>query len=265
VILFGDNTSGPGGARRLTAALRRAAGGEVLIATDGEGVPARRLKEQGVNLDLAPVADVPGAGSVVAGRAFSGSPAQVGEKAAAAVRAYAAQGIAATAKHFPGFGRATETTDDVPVTIRASRTALRRDLVPFRAAVGANVPLVMVSHALYPALDTRRVASQSRPVIEGLLRRRLGFKGAVITDSIEARGLIHRKPGPVDEGRAVAQAAERSIEAGADLLLMTGRGSWVRVYPALLARARRDPQFRARVEEAAARVRRLKLWLRRRR
>jgi beta-N-acetylhexosaminidase len=108
----------------------------------------------------------------------------------------------------------------------------------------------MASHALYPAFDRDRIASQSRALLVSLLRERLGFRGVVVTDSIEAQAVLARS--------GVAEAAERSVEAGADLVLMTGSGSWNLVQPRLVRRARRDAEFRARVREAAARVRRLK-------
>ena len=96
--------------------------------------------------------------------------------------------------------------------------------MPFRAAVNAGVPLVMLSHALYPALDRRRIASQSRPVVTGLLRGRLGYDGVVITDSLEAAAVLARS--------GVGAAAERSVRAGADLILMTGSASWNAGVPA---------------------------------
>jgi beta-N-acetylhexosaminidase len=206
----------------------------------------------GVNVNLAPVADVAGSvGSVVFARAFAGDGQAVARSTAAAVRGYAAERVGATAKHFPGLGRATANTDDTPVTVPASRTELdQTDLLPFRAAVRAKVPLVMVSHALYPALDRARIASQSPAVVDGLLRRRLGFRGVVVTDSLEAQAVLDRSD--------VAQAAERSVAAGVDLVLMTGSGSFNQVQPRLLARARRDPAFRRQVTRAADRVLALK-------
>jgi beta-N-acetylhexosaminidase len=104
----------------------------------------------------------------------------------------------------------------------------------------------MASHALYPALDGRRIASQSRSILHSLLRESLGFEGVVITDSMEAQAVIDRS--------SVETAALRSIAAGADLVLMTGAGSYPRVYEAVLERARRSRSFRRRVEESAARV-----------
>jgi beta-N-acetylhexosaminidase len=103
----------------------------------------------------------------------------------------------------------------------------------------------MASHALYPSLDKKRIASQSPTILDGLLRRRLGFRGAVVTDSVEADAVLSRS--------SVEVAGARSMAAGADLVLMTGAGSYTPVYERLLSRARRSPRFRRRIEEAAGR------------
>jgi len=143
-------------------------------------------------------------------------------------------------------GGATRNTDDAPVSIGRSAEALDEDLAPFRAAIAAGVPLVMVSHARYPALDPERIASQSPAIVVGLLRRRLGYRGAVMTDSMEAAAAVATG--------SLELTAERSVRAGVDVLLTTGRGSYLRIHRALLALARRSPDFRARVLAAAARV-----------
>ena len=276
VILFGKNVAGPDALRALTAGFQRAARGGALVATDQEGgairsvafappessqaalgtpaaarasasAAARALRRAGLNLNLAPVADVGSSGSVVAGRAFPGDATTVGGLVEASVRAHSRERVAATVKHFPGLGSARDNTDDAPVTIDAPRTQLERsDLPPFRAASRAGVPLVMTSHALYPAYDRARIASQSPVLIQRVLRRELGFRGVVVTDSIEAEAVTARSD--------VAVAAERAVEAGSDLVLMTGSGSWREIYPQLLRRARSSAGFRARVREAAGRV-----------
>lgn len=259
VVLFGGNISSARQTRRLTGEIQRVAQHDALIATDQEGGPirnlpfaetAKELGDAGVNVNLAPVADVAQPGSVMATRAFTGD---VPEQVVEASRELAGAGVLPTVKHFPGFGRATENTDDAPVTIDASRAELERDLEPFRAAIEAGAPLVMASHALYPALDPERIASQSPAVLDDLLRGELGFEGAAMTDSLEADAVLARS--------SVEIAAERSLAAGADLLLMTGRGSWIKVFPHLLRRARRSPALRARIAESAARVARLRRLL----
>jgi len=281
VILFGPNVVDAQSVRALTRELQRSAGGSALVVTDQEGgeirslsfaAPeaspatlgdvetagatardgARDLRAAGVNVNLAPVADVASdPASVLAGRAYPGGPDEVARLVTAAVEAHARERVGATVKHFPGLGGATVNTDDGSATIEDSREALEAVALPsFRSAVRAGAPLVMASHALYPALDPDAIASQSRPILVELLRERLGFEGAVITDSIEAQAVLDRSD--------VATAAERSVQAGADIVLMTGSGSWNLVYPRLLARARRDPSFRARVGDAAARALALK-------
>lgn len=279
-ILFRENVDSPGQLRSLTGGLQRAGGGSVLVAADQEGgtvrvvdfaasaigqadqrtpaaaataarAAARDLRGDGINVNLAPVADVvDGPGSAVAGRAYPGSPAAVAANVASAVRGASAGHGGATAKHFPGFGPGDRNTDLGPVTIARPAAALRADLAPFRAAVDAGVPLVMASHALYPALDPGRIASQSPAILQDLLRRELHFHGAIVTDSIEARAVIRRSD--------VGTAAVRSVAAGADLVLMTGPGSFRLVFPRLLAEARRSVTFRARVSDAVEHVLALK-------
>jgi beta-N-acetylhexosaminidase len=277
VILFGANGGSPADWRRLTRSLQQAAGGRALIMVDQEGgeirtvdhvgpaeaqpfqgppasvrraarAAGRGLRAAGVNVNLAPVADVPRSGSVMATRSFAGGEREIAARTRASIRGLRDGRVAATGKHFPGLGAARVNTDDGPATIRSP---VARDLVPFRAAVDEGVPLVMLSHASYPALDARNIASQSRAIAAGLLRRRLGFEGVIVTDSLEAAAVLARS--------AIADAAERSIRAGADLILMTGSASWNEVYPRLLSEAHTDPAFRKRIRDSAARVLALKL------
>jgi beta-N-acetylhexosaminidase len=276
VILFGGNIAGPRQLRELTRAIRRQ-GGRPIVAVDQEGgsirrlpwapptrsapdqlaagtvrsdatAAARALRSAGVTVVLAPVADVPSiSGAALASRAFSTDPLVASVAVRTAVRGWRDGGVAATAKHFPGLGGAPGNTDDAVVAIRRSRDQLEAvDLPPFAAAIAAGVPLVMVGHARYPALDRLRIASQSRPVIEGVLRDELGFHGVVVTDSMEARASLATGD--------ITRVSERAIRAGADIVLLTGRGSYRPVYAHLLALARRSPAFRERVRESAARV-----------
>ncbi len=276
-ILFRDNVLSAQQAKALTSQLRRGAQSPPLICVDQEGgairilhwvgptrsapeqraagteradakAAARGLRAAGANVSLAPVADVPSVpGAALAGRAFSPDSGAAGDSVAAAVRGWREGGVAPAVKHFPGLGGARVNTDHGSVTIARSAAQLRRrDLGPFRRAIEAGVPLVMVGHARYPAIDRSRIASQSKVVIEGLLREDLGFRGVVITDSTEAAAVL-----AVSD---VAQAAVRNVRAGVDIVLTTGRGSYIHVYRALLAEAKRDPAFRVRVRESAARV-----------
>jgi beta-N-acetylhexosaminidase len=275
-ILFRDNVVSPAQLKALTGALHDAAPDTPLICVDQEGGEVRTLpwagpeapqSEQaaagteradarragrdlgaaGITVTLAPVADVPSvSGAALAGRAFSSDPATTAKAVAEAIAGWHQSGIATTAKHFPGLGGATVNTDDGPATIDRTPDELQADLEPFRSAIAAGTEFVMVSSATYPALDGLHIASQSPAIIDGVLRRDLGFDGVVMTDSLEAAAV--RAVGDVE------QAAVASVAAGVDVILTTGRGSYIHVYRALLGRARSDPEFRARVRESAARV-----------
>jgi beta-N-acetylhexosaminidase len=274
-ILFRDNAVSPAQVRTLTATLRKA-GGAPIVCLDQEGGdvrvlpwagPQRSAPEQqaagsvhadaldagkalhdvGVTTTLAPVADVPSVdGAALAGRAFARDPKTAADAVSDAIQGWHAGGVTTTAKHFPGLGGATVNTDDGPSTITRTPEELQDDLAPFRAAIAAGTEFVMASHATYPALDGLHIASQSPAIIDGLLRRDLGFDGVVMTDSLEAAAV--QATGDIDA------AAVASIEAGVDVILTTGRGSYTRVYGALLARAKSDARFRARVRTSAARV-----------
>lgn len=281
VTLFEDNVVSPAQVRGLTATLQRAAGGDALIATDQEGgtvrqlpfaapassqpalttpeaaraaaqATARDLRAVGVNVNLAPVADL-AEGPVVRGRSFAGEPARVATLVGAAVRGAQAGGVAATAKHFPGLAGAGENTDDASVTIdRPVAPGLR----PFTAAAEAGAPLIMVGHALYPRVDRERIASQS-PAVLRLLRDEVGFEGVAVTDSLEAEAVVARSE--------VDVAAVRSLRAGIDLLLTTGKGSHLRVVRRLSAAIGTSAAVRERAQEAARRVGALRARLARRR
>ena len=275
--MFGGNVASPSQLRGLTGSLQDAAGGGALISVDQEGGLVRRipfagprhgqpdqgsvarvrrlageagegLRSLGVNVNFAPVADVPSRpGADMFRRAFAGGPGAVASRVVAAIDGYRAGRVAATAKHFPGLGAAPRNTDEASVVIRRSASQLRRaDLVPFRSAIAARVPLIMVSHATYPSLDARRIASQSRPVISGLLRSEMRFEGAVITDALEANAVLRRW--------SVTNAAERSLAAGCDLLLLTRPSSRRPVVRHLAARAAVSRAVGIRVRQAVARV-----------
>jgi beta-N-acetylhexosaminidase len=288
VILFASNIAGPRQLRRLTGTLQAAAraGGQppLLIAVDQEGGSVKRitwapptlspaemaaagraaarsqgratgtaLRRLGVNLDLAPVMDVPTSTSSfiwAQGRAWSFSPRTTARVATAFAVGLGRGRVIAAAKHFPGLGRARVSTDLAVVTIRAPALRLASGLVPFRRAVRHGVPLVMLSTARYPEYASHAAAWSPR-IISGVLRSRLGFAGATITDSLNAAASVRGVP--------VAGVALRSARAGADLLLLTGgpRRS-AAVYRDLVAAARAGTLPRAQLARSYRRILRLK-------
>jgi len=167
----------------------------VAAARDAGRGAGRNLASVGLNVNLAPVLDVyraPGNFDDQFGRSYSTSAHQVSRLGASFIAAQQATGVAATAKHFPGLGAADafQNTDEQPVTLDVPRSVLRgTDEYPYKAAIQAGVKLVMVSWAVYPALDPRAPAGLSAKVVGGELRQRLGFTGVTITDALEAGAL----------------------------------------------------------------------------
>jgi beta-N-acetylhexosaminidase len=177
----------------------------------------RNLRAVGMNVNLAPVLDVyrqTGDFDDQLGRSYSTSPDVVSELGADFIRAQQSQGVAATAKHFPGLGAAarSQNTDAGPVTLTLSSSTIRSvDESPFRAAIAAGVKLIMASWAVYPSLDGSRPAGLSSVVVQGELRRRLGYHGVTITDSLKAKALL--------AFGTFADRAELAAGAGMDLIL----------------------------------------------
>ena len=201
----------------------------------------------GINVNLAPVVDVGHADTAdtIVSRVFSDDAATVGAVGAGFIEGLQGAGVAATAKHFPALGLATENTDFAPVTVDASAREIEADLVPFEDAIDAGVRLVMVSSAVFPAVSGDEQAVYSEKVIEGMLRKDLGFKGAVVTDDLEAPAA----------GTTPGDAAVRAIRAGADLALLAGTGTAsANAFQAVSRAARKGRISRKRLEEAYARV-----------
>jgi beta-N-acetylhexosaminidase len=180
-------------------------------------VEARELSRLGVGVNLAPCADVAVAGSdpVIGDRSYGPDPEAVAARVAARIRGLQAHGVAACAKHFPGLGAVPKDPHAVLPTIGLAAEAMERvHLPPFQAAFRSGVAMVMSSHVCYPGLGEPPglPATFSPALIRGLLRRRLGFGGAILTDDLEMGALRHLG--------SIGEAAVRAAEAGHDLLLI---------------------------------------------
>jgi len=184
-----------------------------------------------MNVNLAPVLDVyraPGGFDDQFQRSYSMNPRVVSGLGAAMIKGQQAAGVAATAKHFPGLGVAAteEDTDKLPVTLDVPLSELRTiDEYPYQAAIAAGVKLVMVSWAIYPALDPKLPAGLSPAIVGGELRQRLGFTGVTITDALEA--------GALQPFGTIRNRARMAAQAGMDLILCSalkpGEGGQARI------------------------------------
>jgi beta-N-acetylhexosaminidase len=184
---------------------------------------AQVLQGVGMNVNLAPVLDVYyTAGDFIDEyqRSYSNNAGTVSSCGQAFIKAQQALDVAATAKHFPGLGAATATqnTDTGPVTLTQSLTQLRNvDEYPYQAAIAAGVKLIMVSWAVYTALDSANPAGFSSTVVRSELRSRLGFTGVTCTDALEA--------GAISSSLTTSQRAVRAATAGMDLILCSARST----------------------------------------
>jgi beta-N-acetylhexosaminidase len=170
----------------------------------------------GVTMDLAPVADVdagagPSASNPDGQRSFSGDAATASSYTVAFMKGLQQGGVIPVVKHFPGLGGATGNTDNGPASTPPIATLRSTGLLPFRAAVSAGAPAVMIANAAVPGL-TSLPASLAPAVITGLLRQQLGFGGLVLTDSLSAGAIT-------SAGYDLDHAAVAAIAAGADMVL----------------------------------------------
>ena len=175
----------------------------------------RQARLVGLNWVLGPVCDVNNnpANPVINVRAWGENPATAGALAAAFVRGCQSEGVLACAKHFPGHGdTSTDSHLQLPL-IPHNRARLEAvELPPFKAAIAADVASVMTAHLQLPALDAKRPATLSGPVLTDLLRRDLGFGGLVVTDALVMDAITSHV--------GAGEAAVLAFEAGADLILM---------------------------------------------
>jgi beta-N-acetylhexosaminidase len=213
---------------------------------------AANLRDLGINVNLAPVLDLAWPGGTIAAeeRGFGATPARVQATAIPFAAAMQAGGVAATGKHFPGFGAARVNTDFAVQRIGLSKRELRRrDEAPFRSFIADGGDLIMLSTAIYPAFSTRPAAF-SRSIATDELRSRLGFEGVSITDALGSVA-VRAYGGP---GRAALAA----VGAGVDLLLYAGPGEAAQAHRALLRGLRAGTLGRVGFEESAERVLRLR-------
>ena len=290
LILFARNLKSPEQVWQLTHDLQReareAGRPPLLIALDQEGGPVQRLKAPftmipaarelgrtatpeeveelarrvarelalvGVNLNLAPVLDVPRSPACpLWPRAYSSDPEQAARFALAAIRGYLAGGVIPVAKHFPGLGDTLADSHEVLPASLSGDPDRQADLLPFREAVAAGVPAVMTAHLLVPQWDDLP-ATLSAVALQSWLRQKLGFQEVVITDDLEMGAIAGQLP--------MAQAARQALAAGADLLLICNNWEAAPETVRLLAA---DPGLPPRARESAARLERLRRRLPRR-
>lgn len=224
--------------------------GDLRIARRLGRAMGREMAAVGIHWDFAPVLDVNSnpRNPVIGVRSYGARPAAAARVALEVERGLRSAGILTTGKHFPGHG---DTADDshfvLPVVKHDARRLARVELAPFRAAVRAGIPGLMTAHVLYPAWDRRVAASFSPTILQGILRRQLGFRGIIVSDDLSMAA--------ARRGQTIEEAALRALLAGADVLLLChDPQAQRRVHRFLTDRVKRGDLPVDRVNEALRRV-----------
>jgi beta-N-acetylhexosaminidase len=289
VVLFRPNIADPAQVAALVRELRAAAPADLplLVSVDQEGGLVQRVRAPatvwpamlsvgaagdpvrtqavgralgaelaalGIGWDFAPVLDVHTnpANPVIGTRAFATTPEAVTAHALAFWRGLRAAGLVGCGKHFPGHGDTrVDSHHDLPVVDHDLERLRRVELAPFVAAIAAGAEALMTAHVLYPALDPDRPATLSRRIATGLLRDELGFAGVLVSDDLGLKAVAERY--------SIEDIATGAIDAGVDHLIIREPETRQRAaHAAIVAAAEASPDFRARVEQSAARVAELK-------
>lgn len=248
VLLYVDSEGGR--VDRLSPLVGPAPAGEALaqappeVAREAGRAVGESLSLFGFDVDFAPVVDLDRgeAGNALDHRYLGRSPEQVVERASAFLEGLHAAGVGGCLKHFPGLGPSRGDTHFEAGLVELSAEELEEDLEPF-GHLGDLAGMVMVAHAVYPALDPeRRPATLAPPITHDLLRGRLGFRGVAVADDLEMHAL--------DAWGDLPERCERALLAGCDLLPVCHTLDAV---PAIVERLAR-PELAGRVAEARARL-----------
>lgn len=209
---------------------------------------AEELKSLGVNVNFAPVLDIGYKNSIMSPRVYGMDAAKVSDFAIAAIKGYSSGGVIPCAKHFPGLGRATVDPHKAPVVIKADLKSLQTtDFLPFKRAVDAKVAMVMVSHAVYPALDKVNMGSVSPVIQTQLLRKTMGFDGIIISDDMEMGAAL--------ANGALGEVAVKAVLAGTDIILVCHTPEkQVQAYDGILAAVNSGRISEERINESVYRI-----------
>jgi beta-N-acetylhexosaminidase len=216
-----------------------------------------QLKQAGVNIDLAPVADVVpasiGDSNAPIGaldRGYGSTPGNVGPHVAAFINGMDAAGVMTSVKHFPGLGRVKGNTDFSSGVVDTVTVRGDDDLAPFAAGIQAGSDLVMVSTVTYTKIDPKNRAVFSPTIIQGILRGDLRYGGVVITDDVGAAAEVASVP--------AGQRATRFVAAGGDIVITAKASLTSTMVSALVAKAQQDKAFAALLQSSVRRVLTLK-------
>jgi len=235
-----------GGATELPGNMALGATRSLALAQAAGWVLGRELRALGASMNFGPCLDVNvnPANPVVGTRSFGDDPAWVADLGVALTLGLQAEGVLASAKHFPGHGdTSSDSHFDAPVLHHTRERIDAVELRPFRAAIEAGVASIMSGHVVYPVFDPAAPATLSRPILTGLLRDELGFGGLVLTDAMDMAA--------VNRGGSLA-SVRAALNAGVDLVLMGHLPDQMALHAAVADLC--DPQAEARIMRARAAI-----------
>ena len=212
------------------------------------------LRKIGLQINFAPVLDIVAEGKAhfMESRSFGSTPEQVSELGTVWIETLQANGISATAKHFPGLGRAQlDPHHFAPVIADEKEEDFQLDLVPFGAAVRAGVNCMMTSHAVYRAVDPMRPATLSQEICRVWLRERMGFEGVLFADDLDMAAIC--------ENYSPEEAASLGLGCSIDFFLLCQRSESIDpMYRALSDQLKADPLLQSYHRDSITRIERLR-------
>jgi len=283
VILFARNIQAPEQTWRLLRECQKCVGTPLCTCVDLEGGTVDRLRDAlgaapsaaevfavddprlfrrhgqiigencralGFNVDFAPVLDLafePSRG-VMASRSVSDDSEATAEYARAFLAGLAAAKVLGCGKHFPGLGEGKlDSHQELPVIEKSLKRLWAEDLLPYRT-LARQLPFVMVSHAAYPQVTKAKTpASLSKVWITDILKKKIGYRGLIVSDDLEMGGVLSAAP--------TGEAAVEFVRAGGDLCLVCHREDRVlEAHEALIKAAERDTKFAKRAGESVRHV-----------
>jgi beta-N-acetylhexosaminidase len=230
------------------------AGDETLVERFARALAAE-LKAVGINLDYTPVLDVltNAKNPVIGDRALAERAEDVARLGTIIIKTLQSEGVAACGKHFPGHGdTSVDSHFELPLIEHAPDRLEAVELVPFKAAIEAGVASIMTAHILIPALDQERPATLSPAIVDGMLKKKLGYDGLVLSDDLEMKAISGRY--------GQSEATVQAIAAGCDAVLMCAANpeEQVAALEAVIYAVEQERLPTSRVEDALARQRRVK-------
>jgi len=285
VILFSRNVKSLSQLRSFIADLRSEGGNDLIISVDEEGGRVRRLvspfpklppaaeyenmreprasvkqlvskaacemAKLGIDLDFAPVLDVATnpKNPAIGDRAFSASAAVVADLGAEFIRALEQNGVGACGKHFPGHGDTDLDSHLALPVLRHSRARFDEcELIPFHVAARMGVASIMTAHILVPALDPKFPASISKSIVTGLLRNEIGYRGLILTDDLEMKGISDSHPPEKSASMAISAGNDAVLVCSGDLVLEN------RVFDSISGAISSGELMRQQVESSISRI-----------